>query len=302
MAFKRLKKHWPKTWRGKIALSLVLLLGGIGLLVWWHYELTTVVTEEWTIGSPRIPVEFNDYRIAVLSDLHGTPFELEVKIAEQLRAAKPDVIFCAGDLIYKFVPDIKYMIDVLEDFNRIAPVVAVLGNHDAWGPHEAEMRTQMQNSSLIYLDEQSINLERNGAQITVFGSDRIAEVRRDNYDTSLMESAFATDNYKILLTHWPDIYFYLKDDAAQFDLQVAGHYHGGQIRLPGGVALLALLSTKTQAELDGIMNVGDKDILTTRGLGVGNVPIRTFCKPQILLLTLKNSATRYIQRHSCPAE
>ena len=87
----------------------------------------------------------------------------------------------------------------------------------------------------------------------------------------------------ILLFHEPD----LADDISldpRVSLQLAGHSHGGQIRLPlVGAPLLPYLSWKYD---QGLYKVRDMWLYTNRGIGVTNIPLRYNCTPEITLITL----------------
>jgi predicted MPP superfamily phosphohydrolase len=93
------------------------------------------------------------------------------------------------------------------------------------------------------------------------------------------------ESCKILLVHEPDF----ADRAARcpIDLQLSGHTHGGQIRLPGiGPLLLPVLGRKYPM---GLYKVRDTWVYTNRGLGVTRPPLRFNCRPEITLFTLHSS-------------
>jgi predicted MPP superfamily phosphohydrolase len=86
----------------------------------------------------------------------------------------------------------------------------------------------------------------------------------------------------VLLAHEPDF----ADYAAQFpiDLQLSGHSHGGQVRLPGlGALVLPSLARKYPI---GLNRVGSLQVYTNVGIGVINPPVRFHCPPEVTLLTL----------------
>jgi predicted MPP superfamily phosphohydrolase len=89
----------------------------------------------------------------------------------------------------------------------------------------------------------------------------------------------------ILLAHEPDF----ADEAAKFpiDLQLSGHSHGGQVRIP----LLPPLYLPKMARkyVWGTYHVGPLTLYTTAGLGTIGVPMRLNCPSEITLLTLGRS-------------
>jgi predicted MPP superfamily phosphohydrolase len=86
--------------------------------------------------------------------------------------------------------------------------------------------------------------------------------------------------------HEPD----LADRASQFpiDLQLSGHTHGGQIRVPGlGALLLPVMGRKYSM---GLYRVDGMWVYTNRGLGVNRPAVRFNCRPEITLFTLRAAA------------
>ena len=68
------------------------------------------------------------------------------------------------------------------------------------------------------------------------------------------------------------------------DLQLSGHSHGGQVRLPGiGALVLPALAEKYPI---GLNQVGSLQVYTNRGLGVINPPVRLYCPPEVTFVTL----------------
>jgi predicted MPP superfamily phosphohydrolase len=86
----------------------------------------------------------------------------------------------------------------------------------------------------------------------------------------------------VLLAHEPDF----ADYAARHpvDLQLSGHSHGGQVRLPGiGALVLPAMARKYPM---GFNRVGRLQVYTNRGLGVINPPVRFRCPPEVTFVTL----------------
>jgi predicted MPP superfamily phosphohydrolase len=87
----------------------------------------------------------------------------------------------------------------------------------------------------------------------------------------------------ILLAHEPDF-----ADTASWDgrinLQLSGHSHGGQVRLPGlGAPILPFMGRKYD---QGLYQVNGMWLYTTRGVGVGRIPFRINCPPEVTEITL----------------
>ncbi len=100
------------------------------------------------------------------------------------------------------------------------------------------------------------------------------------------DSAFAdrrTDLTTIVAVHEPD---YILELAPRFpvDLQLSGHSHGGQIRLPGVGPLI--LPPMGEVFSMGLYRVGNAQVYTTRGIGTIRVNARFNCPPEVTAITL----------------
>ena len=93
------------------------------------------------------------------------------------------------------------------------------------------------------------------------------------------------DEAVVLLAHEPDY----ADEACRFpiDLQLSGHSHGGQVRLPFLPPLY--LPEMARKYVLGTYQVGPLPLYTNAGLGTVTVPVRLNCPPEITLLTLQSS-------------
>jgi len=94
--------------------------------------------------------------------------------------------------------------------------------------------------------------------------------------------------FAILLTHSPEIF--MKADLIKFDLVLAGHTHGGQVRLPGIGALW--LPAGSEPFESGWFDGQYARMYVTRGIGTSTLPVRLFCRPELALITLKRSGPK----------
>ena len=91
----------------------------------------------------------------------------------------------------------------------------------------------------------------------------------------------------IVLTHEPDIFTGLHNSNERIQLILAGHTHGGQIRLPfiGGIIVPSSYGNKYSK---GYIKENGKQMFVTSGIGTSILPVRFLCPPEIILITLKN--------------
>ena len=87
-----------------------------------------------------------------------------------------------------------------------------------------------------------------------------------------------------MLAHEPD--YAEESKRYPIDLQLSGHSHGGQVRLPFyGALILPYLGKKYPI---GLAQAGAMWVYTNRGIGVVSPPVRFNCRPEITLLTLRS--------------
>ena len=91
----------------------------------------------------------------------------------------------------------------------------------------------------------------------------------------------------MLLTHAPDATLRLPVRKERGpSLALCGHTHGGQIRVPGWGAPLRHSRLVSRRQASGVFEVGDVQVVVSRGFGTAHVPLRFACRPEIGLLTL----------------
>ena len=85
------------------------------------------------------------------------------------------------------------------------------------------------------------------------------------------------------LVHEPDYIDRLRK-LVPVDLQLSGHTHGGQIRIPGTGAIV--LPSWGEVYVEGLYRVGASQVYTSRGIGMVHLPFRFNCPPEVTEITL----------------
>ena len=107
-------------------------LGLVGFaIMWWgategRREIETVNVE---IASPQLPQNFNNFRIAQISDLHlgtwGKDTSFIHNLVDSVNAQKPDLIVFTGDIVNRDAAELKPFIPVLKRLSAIIPSTGV---------------------------------------------------------------------------------------------------------------------------------------------------------------------------------
>jgi predicted MPP superfamily phosphohydrolase/ubiquinone/menaquinone biosynthesis C-methylase UbiE len=269
----------------KTALGSVLL--GIGGLVYAReVEPFRIAVERVTLTLPRLAPPFDGYRIVQVSDVHldgwMTPERLE-RIVDLVNEQSPNLVAITGDFVSSY--SARYVPGLLGPLGRLeAPdgAVAVLGNHDHWAGAE-EVRRAISSTGVADVSNGMKTLRRDGAVLHLCGVDSVFD-GVDRLDEVLESLESAEPGCSLLLAHEPDF----ADRSAvtgRFDLQISGHSHGGQVRVPFlGAPLVPPLSRKYPS---GLYRVGKMLQYTNRGLGIMYTRVRVNCRPEITVFTLR---------------
>ena len=264
--------------------------GGVGYSV--LVESSQFQVENVPLKLKRLPKRLSGLRVAQLSDIHmGGWMNLDrfKEVTKLLLAENPDILLLTGDFVYgyKFNEYTHQVIeDLVEGLSPLAtsiPTFAVLGNHDYWLDAE-KIREMLATCGITDLTNTSFPFFWNGTRLNLCGVDDVWEgdARLDDVIALLDGNSPA-----ILLAHEPD-FADICAFTGKFDLQISGHSHGGQIVLPlVGPPILPHLGTKYHS---GLYQVGEMFQYTNRGVGMGRVPVRLNCPPEITIFTLEGGS------------
>ena len=265
------------------------------LVVFFTYrENNKLEISQIEVEDKNIPESFSGFRIVHLSDLHNKFFGRRQEcLIEKIRSLNPDLIVFTGDLVDKNYYNENAGLELLARAKKIAPTYFAVGNNDLWSGHWEELKGKINALDVDILTEESRELVRRGESVVLVGvNDLLSSPGGEEYPEEVvsekLDQALAgvkEDTYKILIIHRPQ---YL-DTFNHFGLNLvlAGHTHGGQIRLPfigGLIAPEQLLFPKYSA---GLYKKGSTTLIINRGLGNSFLPQRLFNRPEVGLIILQ---------------
>jgi predicted MPP superfamily phosphohydrolase len=266
-------------------------LSGTALAVEGFFrEPTHPVAEHIEVRLARLPEAFDGFRIAQITDIHFGPYMDEPELERSVHIAQgfqPDLVALTGDFVSHPVfgrngiegaRNAEPCADIFARWQAV-PKIAILGNHDHWNGADL-VAGALRARGILVLRNGAEPIEREKQILWVAGIDDALEGHAD-LDRA-MAKVPPTD-MTILLAHEPDF----ADHATKFpvDLQLSGHSHGGQVRIPGiGPIILPAMAHKYHT---GLNRVGQLQVFTSHGVGVINPPVRLFCPPKVSLITLR---------------
>jgi predicted MPP superfamily phosphohydrolase len=238
-------------------------------------------------GWPRWP---RPLRIAFLSDFHVGSHAGDVArltaIVDEAASLAPDIALLGGDFVNMMpfgggrVPPFV----IARALARLAPPLgraAVLGNHDRnYDPEE--VTAALQHEGIAVLGDRPHHFAFGGAEIDVIG---IHDARCDQPQGRALLAALRPDRPTIVLAHDP---VWFAQVPAGPHLVLAGHTHGGQIRLPW-IGPLRNASHAPMRWTLGLIEEDGKRMIVTGGLGCSGIPLRVGVLPEYALIEVNGA-------------
>lgn len=215
-------------------------------------------------------------RIVHISDLHcDAKMPAEEALIAAVTKQRPNLIVFTGDATNSQAGR-KVFARCMQRLAQIAPLYGVKGNWDCDDPV-----SPMADTKARELDGDAVAIQANGAELTLVGFGAA-----DAPDSSRVRGGIDRSRLLVMLYHHPDE---IMSAARQgVDLYLAGHTHGGQLRLPWYGALVTLSKYGKRFEW-GLHRVDDTWLYVNRGIGMegGRAPrVRFLARPEVTIIDL----------------
>ena len=232
---------------------------------------------------PGLAPELEGFRFVHLSDLHLRGFWSKGydQLVEHLEQSPPDLLLITGDFIddkHDHRPGLATLRKLLPRLKSRLGMYGILGNHDVdvLQPYLREMGVNLINGSRVLLQSGT------GAKLELIGFPRLARTDLDAHFVTAQPPK-SPDALRIVLSHYPDQFRRAKPLAPDFYL--AGHTHGGQICLPGGIPIITH-DRMGRRLCKGVHRLDGTWFIVSRGMGFSGIPARLFCPSEVMEVTL----------------
>lgn len=258
-------------------------------------QVDAYVVEPLLVDTTQLSLVFDELdpasppvRLVHLTDLHLERSGLrEARVIREVNDLRPDLIVLTGDYL-----NLSYLGDPVaaEHFRSLivqldAPygIYAVRGTVE---PVPEAMAWLVRNTGIVWLEQEAVTVNVRGQSLTLAG---IACSHVQEQDIERLRQTLhdlPASDFTVLLYHSPDL---IREAAGmQVDLFLAGHTHGGQIRLPflGPVVTYSMYGSRYAA---GLFQEGDTTMYVSRGLGFEGSWLpraRFLCPPEIVSIEL----------------
>ena len=292
--------HKRHNWGNAIGLLLA-ILSVVGIIYGSTTGVMQLKVRQVEYASADLPEAFDGYRIVEFSDVHaGTLIDfrdpLIDKMVDSINAQKADLVVFVGDLQNMWPEELDRVQGRLSRIGAKDGVMAVLGNHDyakyvkvnaaTRELNELQTQTRIRSMGWQLLMNENRKIRRGRDSIVVAGTEDVCgAIYEKGYpvrcDVPKAVEGIDKRSFLLMLQHapivWPDSI--LPQSHAQ--LTLAGHTHGGQVRLFGLSPYLFV--SKYDA---GMFYEGDRAMFVSSGVS-GVVPFRLGVPPEIVVITLR---------------
>ncbi|MFN3350642.1 metallophosphoesterase [Pseudorhodoplanes sp.] len=281
-----------------------LLLGGLGVAAlsgpavagYAGIEATALLEVTRYALTPRGWPSGQRLTITVLADLHAGGPNMGLQrirdIVETANALRSDIVLLLGDFVatHRFVTEPVPAPVWAAELGRLkAPLGthAILGNHDWWF-EQTQIRRALAAAGIPLMENDAALLGEPGARFWLAGlGDQLAiPLGKGHFrgadDLPATMAKVVTDDPVVLMVHEPDIFTDVPDRVS---LTLAGHTHGGQVRVP--LVWPAFVPSQYGARFAyGHIVEDGRDLIVSGGLGTSIVPMRIGVPPEIVHVTL----------------
>ncbi|MDY6952932.1 MAG: metallophosphoesterase [Thermodesulfobacteriota bacterium] len=292
-----LRGLWPqfeKSRRGFLGNSartlMVTSIGALGYGTYWEnkgLEISKV-----TLKYEGLHPELSGLKIVQLTDFHAGPFisfEAISHVVSAANALKPDLIVLTGDYVNHNPAYIHGCVSLLDDLKAPAGVFGVYGNHDHYTGIGA-MKEAFSKTHLSMLSDGRGTAKGLEGRLNIIGvEDPVSGWATDARFSTLakISGLVVPGQFNLLLSHRPGIFKTSQD--WHVPLTLSGHTHGGQVIVPApggrGFSLASFFVTYTHGLYESKPD-SQVRLYVSRGIGTIVAPVRLFCPPEIVEITL----------------
>lgn len=235
---------------------------------------------------PFLPSTLDGLKVGILTDLHFRPGADDGLVSEavaEVNRLKLDLLALTGDFITEDPSVVPPLLDHLRQATAAHGVFAVAGNHDGWHACLTKMARQFEKSGISFLSNRHavVRIARN--DLGIAGTDFVWLGKPDPEATF---KGMKAEIPAIALVHEPDFFDTMKTVRPGL-LQLSGHTHGGQCRVPI-IGYAPARVDHGRRYLDGLYSDGPSRLFVSRGVGTSGPRVRFACRPQLAVLTLRS--------------
>ena len=231
-----------------------------------------------TLFLPQLPSKLEGLTLTHFSDLHITGVIPQVfydRLCDEILELDSDLMFLTGDVLD--VPSkLPWVSRLAKRLTTSKECYFVLGNHDVRHGQDEKLRAALVAENCVDLGSTYRHVDIRGEPILLAGNEL-------PWVGTAPECRPKSNEFAIGVVHTPDLIGWGRQQ--DYDLLLAGHAHGGQIRIPG-IGPIICPSVHGVRYASGVFQKGRTLMHVSRGIS-GLQPIRLRCRPELTQLTLR---------------
>lgn len=270
--------------RGALKLIAGGMAGSFAHAGWVEPSLLSITRRD--IRCHQLPPALDGLRVGLMADFHyrpGTDDEVVQAAVNQANRENLDLLALAGDFADHDSVVLAPLLEHLQQAGTTHGVFAVMGNHDGWCSGRGLTRRLFEKSGISFLINQHSQLSIRGETLAVAGTDFVWKGKPDPAKTL---AGIRAEVPVISMVHEPD-YFDVMTRHRNIMLQLSGHTHGGQCRVPG-IGYVPAKVRYGKKYIEGEYARDGSKIFVTRGVGTTGLRVRFACPPELAILTLRS--------------
>lgn len=281
------------------------LIAGAGLVIKTEHDTLTLDLKHLNLSYPHLPAALDKKTIVQLSDLHLESLSISSeRLAENVTSLNPDLLVLTGDVI-SHRSDLDKVVPYLGPLNARHGKYIIMGNNDYSHFSNTLFKRYLETlrsigwipllNDAVYLPE--LNLAILGIDDPATAHDDVPKayaamdeaLSASNSASTKLSNPEYSAPFRLVLAHSTDCF----DDIATYgaDLFLAGHTHGGQIRLPGFDPLITNSYLGDKGIYEGYHLIDGVPLYVNRGIGESSFPWRFNVLPEITAFTLQRGRT-----------
>jgi predicted MPP superfamily phosphohydrolase len=267
---------------GATLFAAPVLVTGYGVFV----QRLNIRLREQNIVIPGLAEDLVGLRIVQLTDIHLSPFLSEKELARAVSMANETnahLALVTGDMISFRRDPLDVCLQHLAGLRSEAGIFGCLGNHEIYADAEDYAAAQGARLGIRYLRSEATRLRFGSAVMKLAGVDyqRFRKPYLIGAETMIEPGVL-----NVLMSHNPDVFPVAARQG--WDFTIAGHTHGGQVRVEILREDLNIARVFTPY-VDGLYQAGGRSIFVSRGIGTIGLPARLGAPPEVALLRLCRS-------------
>jgi predicted MPP superfamily phosphohydrolase len=268
-----------------IVIAVVALFTMVKIVWHTHHIKVTGITYNLSEKTGR---NISPLKVVLIADLQSDRYTTPAKTKryiDKINKQNPDVVLFAGDLVTSGKKYIEEGAQALGNINARYGTFAIIGDHDYWSG-ENEIVQALQNNGVTVLRDQNHWFVHEETKVKITGVTEIYHQKTDDETLNNLLTENRDEEFRILLSHQGTIRLIEAAKENGYHQLLAGHTHGGQIRIPFFFYSVTAARIETRY-VKGKKHFGNLMLHINNGLGFTLAPVRYNATAQVSVIHVK---------------